>query len=175
MSSPFVGEIRIFPYNFPPRGWAFCNGQLMAISQNTALFSLLGTSYGGNGTSTFGLPNFLGRVPVHQGQAPGLSLYALGENGGSTSITLLLGELPQHAHNLKAFTGRGVTAHAIPASGDAMTASAGGPAYAPTGSGLPMAPNALSTSGGSTAHDNSMPTLAFNYCIALQGIYPARN
>jgi microcystin-dependent protein len=175
VSAPFVGEIRIFPYNFPPRGWAFCNGQIIPVSQNTALFAILGTFYGGNGTSNFALPNFIGRVPVHQGQGPGLSQYVIGEIGGSSTVTLPTQQIPSHAHNLLAFTGRGVTAHANPASGDALTASQGGSAYSPSAPDTQLSPVSVGQTGGSQPHDNAMPTLSLNFCIALQGIFPARN
>src|ERR1700736_5785635 len=102
MSNPFVAEIRIFPFNFAPKGWAFCDGQIMSISQNTALFSLLGTTYGGDGKSNFALPNMQGNVPMHPGQGPGLSLHDLGETGGSETVTLLESEMPSHNHNLMA-------------------------------------------------------------------------
>ena len=107
MANPFVAEIRVFPFNFPPKGWAFCDGQILSISQNTALFSLLGTTYGGDGKSNFALPNLQGSVPIHQGQGPGLSLYDLGQSGGSDTVTLLESEIPSHSHSLKADKVRG--------------------------------------------------------------------
>jgi microcystin-dependent protein len=167
MSSPFVAEIRIFPYTFAPHGWAFCNGQIMPISQNTALFSLIGTFYGGNGTTTFALPNFQGRVPVHQGVGNGLSPYDVGEETGTPTVTLLSTEMPAHSHQLQAHTGRGGAPHEVPVAGDALTAGVGGNTQ--------MIPNSLSVYGGSQPHDNNMPTLSLNFCIALSGIYPARN
>jgi microcystin-dependent protein len=170
MSTPFIAEIRMMGFNFNPRGWAFCNGQLLPISQNTALFSLLGTTYGGNGQTTFGLPNLQGIAPIHPGQGPGLSLYDLGETSGSSSITLLQNEIPAHSH----------TFGAINAIGDSNNPSGAIPARVigetPYTS---VAPNtALSTtivpSGGSQPHNNMMPYLVVNFCIALQGIFPPR-
>jgi microcystin-dependent protein len=175
MSSPFLAEIRIFPYNFAPRGWAFCNGQILPISQNTALFSLIGTYYGGNGTSNFALPDLQGRVPVHRGQGIGLSDYVIGEQTGTPTVTLLTSEMPAHTHQLQAHTGRGGTPHEIPATGDSLTAAQGGNAYASGSPNTIMNPSETSVYGGSQPHDNSMPTLSLNFCIALQGIYPARN
>lgn len=175
MSNPFVAEIRIFGFNFAPKGWAFCNGQLMPISQNTALFSLLGTTYGGNGTSNFALPNLQGNAPMQAGQGTGLSLRDLGETAGETSVTLLQTEMPSHTH----------TAQAVPAGGDASPQSTtwGGalkghavPLYAPAGQNMVnMAPSALSVAGGNLPHNNMPPYLTLNYCIALQGVYPPRS
>jgi microcystin-dependent protein len=175
MSDPFVAEIRIFPFNFSPKGWAFCNGQLLPISQNTALFSLLGTTYGGDGKSTFALPNLQGSVPLHPGQGPGLSLYDLGEQGGSDTVTLLQTEMPVHTH--------ATSAHAQ----DTGLVFAPGPAVVPASADGGFAYNtqtnanttqfafqALSIAGGSLPHDNLMPYLTLNFCIALQGIFPPR-
>jgi len=177
--NPYLGEVRLVPFNFPPLGWAFCQGQLIAISQNTALFSLLGTFYGGDGRSTFGLPNLQGAVIIGQGQSPGLSLYELGEIGGTSSVTLLTSEMPAHSHN-------------IPASAAASHGGVPGPSVA-LGSGgrgsqdlyvnasaqqtspVTMAGNVCGTAGGSQPHNNLMPYLVLSYVIALQGIFPARS
>jgi microcystin-dependent protein len=173
MADPFVAEIRIYPFNFAPRGWAFCNGQLLPISQNTALFSLLGTNYGGDGRSTFGLPNLQGRAVIHPGQGPGLSLYDLGQSGGSETVTLLQSEIPSHTHALVASNEIGEDRKAV---GEAMARSAGGPLYGP----VPATPKALAAEavaslGGSQPHNNMMPYLTLNFCIALQGVYPQRS
>src|SRR5690242_18230634 len=144
MSDQFVAEIRIFPFNFAPKGWAWCDGQLLPISQNTALFSLLGTTYGGNGKSNFALPDLQGRSPMHPGQGPGLSLHDLGEIGGSDTVTLLQSEIPAHSHGL--LGAAGVSASRDP-NGNPMARSRGANAYAPTSSLVPMAPEALAPAG----------------------------
>jgi microcystin-dependent protein len=172
MADPFVAEIRIFPFNFAPRGWAWCNGQLLPISQNTALFSLLGTNYGGDGQSTFALPNLQGSAPMHPGQGPGLSLHLLGESGGSETVTLLESEIPAHSHALMA--------HNVPANVTApsvnvgLSRSAGGFAYGPSNNLVVMSPQTLGPSGGSQPHNNMMPYLTFYFNIALQGVFPPR-
>ena len=170
---PFVAEIRIFPFNFPPKGWAFCNGQLLPLSQNTALFSLLGTTYGGDGKSNFALPDLQGSVPMHPGQGPGLSLHDLGETGGSETVTLLESEIPAHAHTMMASAD---PANAqIPSAQLTLARSSGGSAYSTTLTGLvPMAPQALAPAGGSLPHNNMQPYLTLNFCIALQGVFPPR-
>lgn len=170
---PFVAEIRIFPFNFAPRGWAWCDGQLLPLSQNTALFSLLGTTYGGNGKSNFALPDLQGRAPMHPGQGPGLSLHDLGETGGSETVTLLESEIPSHSHalrcssddgDLKAPSGNRVLARSIP-----------GTLYSTSNSGLQaMADVALAPAGGDQPHNNLQPYLTFYFCIALQGVFPPR-
>jgi len=173
MSSPFVAEIRIFAFNFPPTGWAFCNGQLLPISQNTALFSLLGTTYGGDGKSNFALPNLQNSAPMQQGQGSGLSLRDLGETGGEQNVTLLQTEMPAHPHTAQAVSGAGGAAVANDAW--AMANQRGINAYTPTGAqNVTMNPLALSMSGGSLPHNNMMPFLVLNFCIAMQGIYPPR-
>jgi len=175
VSSPFVAEIRIFPFNFAPRGWAFCQGQLLPIAQNTALFSLLGTNYGGDGRSTFALPNLQGIVPMHYQQGPGLSLHVLGETGGSAAVTVLSSQLPAHTHTLQAFAGRGGGAADSPAN-SVLTPSAGAEVYDPgAGAPSPMNANAIGLTGGGQPHNNLMPYLTLNFCIALQGIYPPRS
>jgi microcystin-dependent protein len=171
MADPFVAEIRIFPFNFAPKGWAWCNGQLLPISQNTALFSLLGTTYGGDGKSTFALPDLMGRAPMHPGQGPGLSLHDLGEVGGSESVTLLASEIPVHAHVLQA----AALAADQPSPEGTLTATvASDNLYAPAAALAPMAPQALAPAGGGRPHNNMMPYLTTYFCIALQGVYPPR-
>src|SRR6202035_2088232 len=130
---PFVAEIRIFPFNFAPKGWAFCDGQLMPISQNTALFSLLGTTYGGDGRATFALPNLQGAAAMFWEQGPGLTDRVIGESGGETTVTLLVGEMPAHTHGLEAFVGRGGTNISTPAAGSSLSTSQGGSLYASSG------------------------------------------
>ena len=170
---PFVAEIRIFPFNFAPKGWAFCNGQILPISQNTALFSLLGTTYGGDGTSNFALPNLQGNAPMHPGQGPGLSLHDLGETGGSDTVTLLTSEMPSHTHSLRAATDLGDLN--APAPARSLARSDGGFAYQNATSGLvPLANAAIAPIGGDQPHNNLMPYLTLNFCIALQGVYPPR-
>jgi microcystin-dependent protein len=174
MSNPFVAEIRIFTGNFAPLGWALCNGQLMPISQNTALFSLLGTTYGGDGRSNFALPNLQGSAPMQAGQGPGLSLRDLGETGGEQSVTLLQTEMPAHAHGVQAATTGG-----LPGPGNNAWASGlkGHPgSYAASGpSNVQMNPFGTSISGGSLPHNNMPPYLALTFIIALQGVFPARS
>ena len=173
MADQFLAEIRIFPFNFPPVGWAFCNGQLMPISQNTALFSLLGTYYGGDGKSTFALPNLQDSAPMHQGQGQGLSDRSLGEQGGSESVTLLQSEIPAHNHNLQAV---GAIADIKAPGGNSFAVSQNGNVFTP-GTGLPqvtMSPSELTPAGQTLPHSNMMPYLTVNFCIALQGIFPPR-
>jgi microcystin-dependent protein len=173
MADPFVAEIRIFGFQFAPRGWAFCNGQILPISQNTALFSLLGTTYGGNGQSTFALPNMQDSAPMHPGQGPGLSLHDLGEQGGEPFVTLLESEMPAHSHAWRASTDDGDLK--APTALRSYARSIGGSAYAPGNSPLGMmAFQALPPAGGSLPHNNMMPYLTLNFCIALQGVFPPR-
>lgn len=171
MSEPFVGEIRMFAGNFAPRGWAFCDGQLLAVSQNDALFSLLGTIYGGDGRTTFGLPDLRGRLPIHAGQGPGLSERRLGARGGAESVTLSANQLPAHSHPLQA-------------SADAATGpNADGEVLAEIGSDrsyrdvpdTALSSDALTAVGGSRSHTNLMPFLCVHFIVALVGIYPSRN
>jgi microcystin-dependent protein len=175
MADPFVAEIRIFPFNFAPRGWAWCDGQLLPLSQNTALFSLLGTTYGGDGKSNFALPDLQGRAPMHPGQGPGLSLHDLGETGGSETVTLLESEIPAHSHSVMANTSPGTLQ--APASDRGLSRSQGGNAYVPTSPAPPMismAPETLAPAGGDQPHNNLQPYLTFYFCIALQGVFPPR-
>jgi microcystin-dependent protein len=175
MADTFVGEIRIFPFNFAPTGWAFCNGQLIPISQNTALFSLLGTYYGGDGKSTFALPNLMNSAPLDFGQGNGLSLYDLGQTGGESAVTLLQTEMPSHAHGAQANSGAGGQNSSPTATWSALT-QRGLNAYTPTSAqNVQMSPLALSVVGGSQPHNNMPPYLTLNFCIALQGIYPSRS
>lgn len=171
---PFVAEIRIFPFNFAPKGWAWCDGQLLPLSQNTALFSLLGTTYGGNGKSNFALPDLQGRAPMHPGQGPGLSLHDLGETGGSDTVSLLESEIPSHSHT---FMGNGaITATSLsPSSTTAFARSTGGGMYASTNTvSVTLADSTLAPAGGDQPHNNMQPYLTFYFCIALQGVYPPR-
>jgi microcystin-dependent protein len=172
MADPFVAEIRIFPFNFAPKGWAFCNGQLLPLSQNTALFSLLGTTYGGDGKSNFALPNMQGRAPMHPGQGPGLSLHDLGETGGSETVTLLQSQIPTHSHALRTFNDVGEDR--IPGPTEAMARSTGGSLYAAPGAIVSLGPGALPPAGGDAPHNNMMPYLTLNFNIALQGVFPPR-
>lgn len=181
MSDQFLGEIRIFPFNFAPYGWAQCNGQILPISQYSALFSLLGTNYGGNGTSNFCLPNFQGNVPVNQGQGSGLSAYVVGQQGGSTNVTLLYNEMAQHRHNVNADSDKATSANpsgVIFMEGDYPTGTSTSAAivmYSTLTSPVTMSPLAVGLSGSSLPHNNMMPYLALNYCIAMQGIFPPRS
>jgi microcystin-dependent protein len=174
MADPFVAEIRIFPFNFAPRGWAFCDGQLLPLSQNTALFSLLGTTYGGNGVSNFALPDLQGRAPMHPGQGPGLSLHDLGETGGSETVSLLESEIPSHAHTLMAAANPALVA--VPSGNVGLGRSRTVNAYQTNSAqNLTMlAGEALAPAGGDQPHNNLMPYLTLNFCIALQGVFPPR-
>ena len=171
MSEPFLSEIKIMAFNFPPKGWAFCNGQFLPINQNQALFSLLGTTYGGNGQTTFALPNLQGRVPIHMGSG-----HTLGEAAGSSAVTVNIQQLPTHTHFFNAsnnaanqtspFDNNGVGAH-VPAQANNST-------YLPPSNLVTFAPESVTSIGGSQAHTNQMPFLVLNFCIALQGIFPSQ-
>jgi microcystin-dependent protein len=163
VGTPFLGEVKLVAFNFAPRGWAFCNGQLLPINQNQALFSLLGTTYGGDGRVTFALPNLQGRAPAHVG-----SSLILGEAGGEQSHTLISNEMPQHRHNVQ---GTSSPASLISATNNVWAASASGP-YSAT-SNTTMAPQALGTNNGGQPHNNMQPYLVINYIIALQGAFPS--
>ncbi len=170
---PFVAEIRIFPFNFAPKGWATCDGQILPLSQNTALFSLLGTTYGGDGKSNFALPNLQGNAPMHPGQGPGLSLHDLGETGGTETVSLLESEIPSHTHVFSAEND--IPDSLVPAAGVSLSRASGGNIYQSSPSNLvSLSPNALSPAGGDQPHNNMMPYLTLNFCIALQGVYPPR-
>jgi microcystin-dependent protein len=174
MADPFVAEIRIFPFNFAPKGWAWCNGQLMPISQNTALFSLLGTTYGGDGKSTFALPDMQGNAPMHPGQGPGLSLHDLGEIGGSETVALLESEIPAHSHSLKANTT--TATKSLPTGNSFSKGASMTPYQLPAGAALVnMSDQAITPAGGNQPHNNMMPYLTFYFNIALQGVFPPRS
>lgn len=176
MADPFVAEIRIFPFNFAPRGWAWCNGQLLPLSQNTALFSLLGTTYGGDGKSNFALPDLQGRAPMHPGQGPGLSLHDLGETGGSETVTLLESEIPAHAHAARASNQQGDVQQPTPTT--SLARPVGALPYVPGSPAPPlvsMAPESLPPAGGDQPHNNMQPYLTFYFNIALQGVFPPRS
>jgi microcystin-dependent protein len=175
MATPFIAEIRMFGGNFAPRGNAFCNGQILAIAQNTALFSLLGTTYGGNGQTNFALPNLQSRAPMHPGQGPGLTARFLGEEGGSESVALIATEMPAHTHQASGVATAG--GQASPANATWATVASGRnplPLYAPTPN-TTLNPLALSVAGGSQPHENMPPFLAITFIIALQGVFPPRN
>ena len=174
MADPFVAEIRIFPFNFAPKGWAWCDGQLLPLSQNTALFSLLGTTYGGDGKSNFALPDLQGRAPMHPGQGPGLSLHDLGETGGSETVTLLESEIPSHSHSLIATVENGTQGTLTP--GITLASSVGGALYQTNVNAnlVNLNENALAPAGGDQPHNNLQPYLTFYFCIALQGVFPPR-
>ena len=176
MANPFIGEIKIFAGNFAPAGWALCNGQLLSIQQNTALFSLLGTIYGGNGTSTFALPDLRGRVPIHMGQGPGLSSYFEGQQAGTETVTLITNQIPAHTH----------TVNAVASGGNQASPVGGSLAIESTGTSLDyvnsnttptsaMHPAMIANTGGNQPHSNIQPYLCVNFIIALVGIFPSRN
>jgi microcystin-dependent protein len=180
MSEPFLSEVRIFSFNFPPKGWAFCNGQFLPINQNQALFSLLGTTYGGNGQTTFALPNLKGRLPIHFGNG-----HILGETGGQSSVTLTQQQLPTHTHSVSARTdvvlpdpgpqdpsGKFYAKPQVAMQGGNVVAAN---LYAAPAGPVALNPGAVSNAGGSQAHNNMMPFLTLSFCIALQGIFPTRN
>ena len=175
MSDQFLAEIRIFPFNFAPTGWAFCDGQILPISQNTALFALLGTTYGGDGKSTFALPDMQGNAPMQPGQGQGLSLRDLGEMSGVESVTLLTSEIPVHTHTMSASNsaadeeGQKDPTNAVPGIQQGSNRM-----FTALGSNVAMAPQALSPAGGGLPHNNMQPYLTLNFCIALQGIFPQR-
>jgi microcystin-dependent protein len=191
MSQPFLGMIIIVPFTFPPKGWAFCDGQLLPIAQNTALFSLLGTTYGGNGVTTFALPDLRGRVPIHAGQGPGLSNFFLGQAAGSESVTLALTQMPIHTHAITLGT-LAAAANVKTGPGNAQSPVGNvpaGEAAGVTATYSSVAPDALmragtisltgapaaATAGGGLPFDNHQPYLTFSFCIAMQGIFPSRN
>ena len=171
MSEPFVGEIRMFAGNFAPRGWAFCDGQLLAVSQNDALFSLLGTIYGGDGRTTFGLPDLRGRIPIHAGTGPGLSPRRLGAKSGSEKVTLTTNQLASHTHDWNANT---ASAKDPSPAGHVTADTSPINFYEPQNQTVSLASNTIANTGGSGSHTNLMPTLCINFIIALVGIYPSR-
>lgn len=165
MAEPFLSEIRIFSFNFPPKGWAFCNGQLLPINQNQALFSLLGTTYGGNGQTNFALPNLRGSVPIHEGDG-----FTLGSKAGSSAVTITQQQMPQHLHFLMASNTNASTNDPE----NALLAQSNNAYHSPT-SLTTLNPGSVTSVGGSQAHTNMMPYLVLNFCIALQGIFPSPN
>ena len=179
MSEPFIGQIIMFAGNFQIRGYAFCNGQLLSIAQNTALFSILGTTYGGNGQTTFGLPDLRGRVPIHFGQGPGLSPYSLGQQAGTENVTLTSNQMPQHNHLINASEGSGsaqapaagfLAGGIVPSQGNAAVSN-----YRNSSDGTTLNAQSISIAGGSQPHPNIQPYLCINFLIALEGIFPSRN
>jgi microcystin-dependent protein len=173
MADPFIGEVRIWALNFAPRGWAFCNGQLLQISQNTALFSIIGTTYGGDGRTTLGLPNLQGRAPMHAGQGPGLTNRRLGESGGVETVTLTQAQVTGHTHAMRANPN---PAEAPGPGGNAFARAVGGAPYAAPGTTVSLATEALPSSvGGGQQHNNMQPYLALTFVIAVVGIFPSRN
>ena len=178
MADPFIGEIRIVGFSYPPRGWAVCDGGLIAIQQNPALYSILGTTYGGNGTTTFGLPNLQGNAAMHWGSPPGLTPTVIGEVQGSDTISLTSSQLPTHTHILQGGTATGSTGQLTATPGPTALLSTSNPqlAYAPDATPpVAFAPQAITQAGGNQPHSNAQPRLAMLYCIALEGIFPARN
>jgi microcystin-dependent protein len=176
MADQFVSEIRIFAGNFAPKGWALCNGQLLPISQNTALFSLLGTNFGGNGQSTFGLPNLQGCVPMAFGNGAGLTPRVIGETGGESTVALLQNQMPQHTHVAQASTSGGTDSPAGAAWGESKLGKTPMNVYAASGANnVQMNPVALAVVGGSQPHNNQPPYLCLTFIIAMQGIFPPRS
>jgi microcystin-dependent protein len=171
MAEPFLAELRIMSFNFAPKGWALCNGQLLPINQNQALFALLGTQFGGNGQTTFALPNLQGRTAIHQSDT-----FTVGQSGGQSAHTLTQSEMPQHIHSVSADTTTAPDPDGTtPAANKRLAVSAPANLYAPAGNLTPMNPGAIATVGGSQPHENRQPYLALTFCIALQGIFPSRN
>jgi microcystin-dependent protein len=168
MAEPFLGEVRMMSFSFPPKGWALCNGQLLPINQNQALFSLLGTTFGGDGRTTFALPNLQGQTPIHVGSA-----FVLGQKGGEQSHTISIGELPAHTHSVNATSNQATDN--TPTSSLGLAASKGSQLYAPANALVAMSPTSISNVGGSQAHLNMQPFLTISFCVALQGIFPSPN
>ena len=172
MSEPFLGQISIYGFNFAPRGWAMCNGQILPIAQNTALFSLLGTTYGGNGQTTFALPDLRSRVPIHVGQGPGLSSYSLGQAAGTETDTLTINQMPQHNHLVNASGEDGDSSKPAGRFPAVMTQGSG---YLSASDGSTMAATVIGLTGGGQPFPILQPYLTLNFCIALEGIFPSRN
>jgi microcystin-dependent protein len=175
MSTPYIGEIQIFGFDYAPYGWAYCGGVTIPVQQNTALFSLIGAQYGGNGSTTFQLPNLVNRVAVSRGQGPGLSPYAIGETAGDNAVSLTLTEMPSHSHALSAANGPDSRTSA-PTTGQALSSPVQSRAFR-SGAAVnaSLHPAALGVAGNGTPHENRQPALAMNYCIALQGTFPSFN
>ena len=172
MATPFLGEIRMVGFNFAPVGWAFCAGQLLAISQNDALYALVGTIYGGDGVTTFGLPDLRGRLPINQGQGPGLSNYVIGQSAGTESVTLLSTQMPSHSHLVNAASGGARNANPV----GNLLGSGEADLYTHDGANaVALAPNVIVPSGGNQPHENMQPFLCINFIIALEGVFPSRN
>ena len=171
MADPFLGQIGVFSFAFAPKGWAFCNGQLLSIAQNQALFSLLGTTYGGDGITTFALPNMQSRAAMSQGQGPGLSPYVLGQVGGEAGHSLTGQEMPSHTHGAATSSD---TTRLSPQAAYWAPNKTGSAIYAPTNVAI-MSPNAVGSSGSGQPHENRQPHLTLNFCIALVGVFPSRN
>jgi len=167
---PYIGELRLLGFTFAPRGWAMCNGQLLSIAQNTALFSLLGTTYGGNGVQTFGLPDLRGRAPLHMGQGPGLAPRVQGELSGTETVTLIPQQMPAHTHQVLASSDDATKKNPV----GSVPAGTGSSSYSDTADGT-MLPAMIQVAGGSQPHNNMQPYLVLNWCIALEGIFPSRN
>ena len=177
MATPFIGQITLFAGTFAPRGYALCNGQLLAIQSNAALFSILGTTYGGNGTTNFALPDLRGRAPIHAGTGPGLSNYQLGQNGGQETVTLNSNQIPTHGHTATVNASAGAP-NTVSPGGAVLAVSAQGNAYAtgsPTLSAMSASAATVANAGGGQSHNNMQPYLALNFIIALTGIFPSRN
>ncbi len=172
MAEPFIAEVRIFPYNFAPRGWANCDGQLLPIAQNTALFALIGTLYGGDGRTTFGLPNLKGRAVIHPGNGPGLSPYNLAQSGGVEKVTLIESQMASHNHLMVPLPAPG---NQPGPGGNGVARALGAAPYGPPATLVSLATETLPSTGGGGAHNNLMPFLTLRFCIALQGIFPSRS
>lgn len=168
MADPFLGELRLFSFNFPPQGWAFANGQLLPINQNQPLFSLFGTTYGGDGRVNFALPNLRGRVPVHMG-----NVFTQGQAGGEEAHTITQSEMPTHTHLVNASTAAATAGN--PSNARVLSQSTGANLYGAASNFVQMNPQAVSSVGGSQPHENRQPFIALNFCVALQGIFPSRN
>lgn len=175
MSEPFIAEVRIFAGNFAPRSWAFCDGQLLPISNNTALFSLIGTTYGGDGRTTTALPNLQGRAPMHPGRGPGLTSRRLGQKLGVNTVTLNEAQIPSHSHSFRVHNGGSTTAAPSPTAAVANSRTINAWQANTTASLVDMAPESIGTTGGGQAHNNVQPFLSLNFIIALQGLYPSRS
>ena len=173
MSEPFLAEVRIVGFNFAPRGWAFCDGQILPINQNQSLYSLLGTTYGGDGRTSFALPDLRGRTPIHVGRSNGGDSHQLGSKSGEETHTLSANEMPQHTHSFNASRDQGATD--IPQAGQVLARSARDVYRDQVTSLTPLIPAAITNTGGGQAHENMQPYLALNFCIALQGLFPSRN
>lgn len=171
MSEPFLAEIKIVGFNFPPRGWAFCDGQILPINQNQSLYSLLGTTYGGDGRTSFALPDLRGRAPMHVGQSSGGASHQLGQKGGQESVSLAESEMPQHTHSASGSSSEGD----VPVPAGNILAESPVAMYSDPSGLVPMRDGTLANAGGGAAHNNMQPHQTLNYCIALQGLFPSRN